>query len=476
MTPQEDERTGEAGERAAKIWTLALTSVASFMAALDALVVATALTKIHLSFGASIEALQWTVNAYNLSFAVLLMTGAALGDRFGRRRMFAAGLGLFTAASAACAVAPTIGWLIAARALQGAGAAMVLPLAMALLSVAFPREERAKALGLFSGVTGLALVGGPVVGGAIVQSLAWQWIFWLNVPIGVITIVLVLRRLQESMGPGKTVDIPGLALITGACLGVVWGLERGNTAGWTSVEVIAALAAGVLLGVAFVAWELRAREPMVPMRLFRSPAFSSGSVAGFFLFGSIQGSLFFMAQFLQTAQGYGPLGAGLRLLPWTATLFVVAPVAGALINRTGERPILVGGLFLQAVGMAWIGRIAGPGVPYASLVAPLILAGAGASMAIPAAQNAVMSSVEAAEIGKASGTFNMLRFLGAVLGIAVLAAVFARTGGFGSVQAFSAGFAPAIGVSAAFSFLGAIAGMWQPGPQGARLAPVEMRA
>jgi len=449
-------------EKAMKAWVLALTSVASFMAALDALVVATALTRIRLDLGASIEALQWTVNAYNLSFAVLLMSGAALGDRFGRRRMFVAGLGVFTAASAACALAPSIGWLIAARAIQGAGAALVMPLAMALLSVAFPREERGKALGLFSGVTGLALVSGPVVGGAIAEGLAWQWIFWLNVPIGLITIPLVLSRIRESAGPGTALDIPGLALVTGAALGGVWGVMRGNHAGWGSPEVVAALVAGVLLGVGFVAWELRAREPMVPMRLFRSRAFSSGNAAGFFLFGSIQGTLFFMAQFLQTAQGHGPLGAGLRLLPWTAMLFVVAPIAGALVNRIGERPLIVVVLFLQAVGMAWIGRIAAPDLAYANLVAPLILAGTGASMAIPAAQNAVLGSVGATEIGKASGTFNMLRFLGAVFGIAILAAVFARTGSFGSPQAFSAGFAPAIGVSAMLSLLGAFAGMCQP--------------
>ena len=454
----------ESGDRARKAWVLALTSVASFMAALDALVVATALTRIRLGLGASIEALQWTVNAYNLSFAVLLMTGAALGDRFGRRRVFVAGLGLFTAASAACALAPTIGWLIAARAVQGAGAAMVMPLAMALLGVAFPREERGKALGFFSGVTGLALVSGPVVGGAIAQGIAWQWIFWLNVPIGMVTIPLVVSRIRESKGPGAALDIPGIALVTGAALGMMWGLMGGNHAGWGSPEVVAALVAGVLLTVAFVAWELRAPAPMVPMRLFRSRAFSSGNAVSFLLFGSIQGTLFFLAQFLQTAQGHGPLGAGLRLLPWTACLFVVAPIAGSLVNRIGERPLIVVGLLLQAVGMAWLGRIAAPDLAYATLVAPLIVAGTGASMVIPAAQNAVLSSVAATEIGKASGTFNMLRLLGAVFGIAILASVFTRTGSFGSPQAFSAGFAPAIGVSAALSVLGAIAGMWQPAP------------
>src|ERR1039458_6181284 len=271
------------GSNSARTWVLALTSVAALMVALDALVVTTALSTIRQHLHASIEQLEWTVNAYALSFAVLLMTGSALGDRFGRRRLFTAGLGLFTAASAACALAPDIGSLIAARAVQGAGAAMVMPLALAPLSAAFPPERRAWALGIFSSVTGLAVLGGPVVGGAITQGIAWQWIFWLNVPIGLLTIPLILRRIDESFGPKTRLDVGGVILETGAALGMVWGLVRGNSAGWGSVEVIAALALGVLFAAAFVAWELRAREPMLPMRLFRSRDFSSGNAAIFFL-------------------------------------------------------------------------------------------------------------------------------------------------------------------------------------------------
>ncbi len=296
-------------------WVLALTSAASAMVNLDSLVVTTALSTIRLDLGTSIEALEWTVNAYILSFAVLLLTGAALGDRFGRRRLFAAGLGLFVVASAACALAGSIGWLIAARAVQGAGAALIMPLAMALLSVAFPSEERGKALGIFSGITGLALIAGPVVGGAIAEGLAWQWIFWINVPIGLIILPLALRRIPESFGPRSAPDFPGLVLATGAALGLVWGLARANGAGWASTEVVLALAGGAVLTIAFVTWERRAHEPMVPPRLFRSRAFSSGIVAGFFLYGSIYGTLFFMAQFLQTGQGYGPLDAGRTIAP-----------------------------------------------------------------------------------------------------------------------------------------------------------------
>ena len=215
-------------------WVLALTSVAAFMAGLDVLVVATALTTIRHSLGASIGQLEWIVNAYTLSLAVLLMTAAALGDRFGRRRLFVAGMALFTAASAASALAPGIGWLIAARAVQGAGAAMLMPHAMALLSAAYPPERRARALGVFSGVMGLAILAGPIVGGAVVQGLAWQWIFWLNVPIGLLLIPLVLTRIEESFGPRVRLDAGGVLLVTGAALGLVWGLVRGNAAGWGS--------------------------------------------------------------------------------------------------------------------------------------------------------------------------------------------------------------------------------------------------
>ena len=466
----------EQSEKANRAWVLALVSVASFMVALDALAVTTALSAMRADLGASIEVLEWTVNAYNLSLAVLLLTGAALGDRLGRRRMFVGGLGLFVVASAACALAGSASWLIAARAVQGAGAALVMPLAMALLSAAFPREARGTALGIFSGVVGLALIAGPVAGGAIAEGIAWQWIFWLNIPIGLLVIPLVLSRTRESFGPGTALDIAGLVVVTGAAFGLVWGLMRGNTAGWTSAEVVAALAAGLVLTAAFVGWELRARTPMVPMRFFRSPAFSSGITASFLFYAALYATLFFLPQFLQTVQGYSPLGAGVRLLPWTATLFLVAPLAGALVNRIGERPLIVGGLLLQAAGMVWIGFIAAPDLAYVKLVAPLIVAGAGVSMAMPAAQNAVLNSVAAGEIGQASGIFNMLRFLGGAFGIAILGAVFAGTGGLGSAHVFSAGFTATISGAAALSFLGAMAGIWQPVPGKAAFARADAGA
>jgi len=451
-------------------WILALTSLASLMVALDALVVTTALSTIRIDLGASIEELEWTVNAYSLSFAVLLMTGAVLGDRFGRRRMFAAGIGLFTAASAACALAPDVGTLIAARTVQGAGAALVMPLALALLTAGFPAEQRGKAMGLFSAVTGLAVLGGPVVGGAITEGLDWEWIFWLNVPIGLAVIPLALARLEESFGPRRPLDLPGVALVTGGSLGLVWGLVRGNSAGWGSLEVVGMLALGALLVAGFVAWELQAPAPMLPLRVFRSHGFSAGNAANFFQFASLFGAVFFMAQFLQTGLGYGPLGTGLRMLPWTATLTLVAPFAGVLADRFGERPFIAGGLLLQSAGMAWIALIADPGMAYGELIAPLIVAGSGTSMAMPAMQSAVLGAVAPSDIGHASGTFATLRQLGAAFGLAILVAVFAGAGSYVSPAAFADDFAPAIGVSAGLACAGALAALLVPGRRSARVA------
>jgi EmrB/QacA subfamily drug resistance transporter len=448
--------------KAATRWVVALTAIGSLMAALDTLVVSTALSTIRLDLGASVEQLEWTVNAYNLSFAVLLITGAALGDRYGRRNLYAVGLALFAASSAAAALAPDVGTLIAARAVQGAGSALIMPLGLALLSAAFPPEKRGAAIGIFSAITGLAVASGPLVGGAVVEGISWEWIFWLNVPIGLIAIPLVLTRMKESFGPDTSLDIPGLALVTGGALGLVWGLVRTNQAGWGSAEVIGALVAGALLVAAFVAWELRAREPMLPMRFFRSRAFSAGNAAIFLTFASLFTAVFFYAQLLQTVLGYGPLDAGLRLMPWTATFMTVAPIAGALADRIGERPLMVGGLSLQAGGMAWLALIVEPGMGYSQMLAPFILAGVGVSMAIPAAQNAAVGSAAMDAIGKAAGTNTMMRELGGVFGIAIAVAVFAGAGSYASVQAFADGFTPAILVAAGLALAGAVAGLALP--------------
>jgi EmrB/QacA subfamily drug resistance transporter len=439
---------------------LALASVASCMAALDTLVVTTALTTIRLDLGATIEQLEWTVNAYNLSFAVLLMPAAALGDRFGRRRMFAAGIALFSLASAACALAPTVGWLIAARTVQGAGGALVMTLALALVGTAFPPERRGWALGIFFAATGLAVASGPLVGGAVVEGLDWQWIFWLNVPIGAALVVPALRGIPESHGPDTRLDLPGVGLVTLGMLGLVWGLVRANSA--PGAEVVGALAGGAVLVAAFVVWELRARAPMLPMRFFRVRSFSAGNAAIFFAVGSLFCGVFFLAQFMQTGLGRGPLAAGLGLLPWTATLFFVAPVAGTLVDRLGERPFMVLGPLLQAVGMGWIALIAEAGMPYGRLIAPLLVAGVGISMSFPAAQNAVVGAVPPEAIGKATGTNTTLRELGGVFGIALSVAFFAAAGSYASPVAFTDGFVAAMGVAAGLSLLAACAGALLP--------------
>ena len=451
------------GKRTATAWVIALTAIGSLMAALDTLVVSTSLTTIRLDLGASVGQLEWTVNAYNLSFAVMLITAAAVGDRYGRRAFYAVGLGLFAASSAASALAPNVGLLIAARAVQGVSAALVLTLGLALLSAAFPPERRGTAIGLFSAVTGIAVASGPLVGGAIAEGLAWEWIFWLNVPIGLVAIPLVLARIDESFGGDTGLDVRGLALVSAGSFGVVWSLVRGNSAGWGSFEVLASLAAGAMLIAAFVAWELRAREPMLPMRFFRSRAFSAGNAAIFFTLASLFTAVFFFAQFLQTALGYGPLDAGLRLIPWTATFITVAPVVGALVDRFGERPFMVAGLSVQAVGLGWIALVADPGLSYTEFVLPSIVAGVGVSMAIPSAQNSVVGSVALEDVGKAAGVNSMMRELGGVFGIALAVAVFAGAGGYASAQEFSDGFAPAIAVAAGLSLAGAIAATALPG-------------
>ena len=456
MSPQKE------GTSKAIAWVVVLTALGSFMGALDTLVVSTALPTLRLDLGASIEQLEWTVNAYNLSFTVLLIPAAALGDRFGRRRLYALGLVGFALASAAAAVSPDVGWLIGARAVQGVTAAFMMSLGLALLSAAFPAERRGTAIGLFSAVTGIAVASGPLVGGAVVNGLDWAWIFWLNVPIGLLAAPLALTRMRESFGPKTSMDLPGLGLVSGGALGIVWGLVRGNSAGWGSLEVLATLTAGALLVAAFIAWELRAPEPMIPMRFFRSRAFSAGNLAIFAVFASLFAEVYFFAQLLQTGMGYDVLGAGLRLMPWTGTFLLVGPVAGALADRIGERPLMVTGLLVQAAGTIWIALIASPDLAYSELVIPMVVAGIGISMAIPSAQNSVLGSVAEDAVGKAAGTNSVMRELGGVFGIAIAVAVFAGAGSYASPQAFTDGFASAVAVAAALALVGAVAGSFLP--------------
>jgi EmrB/QacA subfamily drug resistance transporter len=444
------------------IWTFAISSIALFMVTLDNLVVTTALPVIRKSLGAGITDLEWTVNAYTLTFAVLLLTGAALGDRFGRRRLFAIGLGIFTLASAAAALAPSVEALIAARAAQGIGGAIVTPLTLTILSSAVPAEKRGVALGAWGGISGLAVAIGPLVGGAVTEGIAWQWIFWLNVPIGLVLAPLALRRLSESHGPSTRLDLPGLALASAGLLGIVWGLVRGNQAGWSSFEIAVSLTVGMAVLGAFVAWELRAPAPMLPMRFFRNRTFSFTNAASLAMFFGMFGSIFLLSQFLQTAQGYSPLAAGLRVLPWTVAPVFVAPIAGALSDRVGGHPLIVAGLALQAAALAWMAAVTEPDVAYTSLVGPFIVAGIGMALFFAPVANVILGSVRPEEEGQASGANNAIRELGGVFGVAVLASVFSGYGRYGSPQTFVDGLTPAVWLGAIVVGIGALLALGIP--------------
>jgi EmrB/QacA subfamily drug resistance transporter len=443
----------KAGTRTA--WTFVITSIALFMVVLDNLVVSTALPVIRVDLGASIEQLEWIVNAYTFTFAVFLLTGAALGDRFGRKRMFMIGLTIFTGASAMAALAPSTEWLIAARAFQGLGGAIVTPLTLTLLSAAVSPHRRGAALGAWSGIAGFAVAMGPLVGGAVVEGISWQWVFWLNVPVGLLLLPLA-TQLRESYGPDRALDVPGVVLGGLGLLGIVWGLVNGNSDGWASTQIVAALIAGAVLLAAFVAWELRAPEPMLPMRFFRDRAFSAANGASLFMYFGMFGSIFLLTQFFQTAQGYSPLEAGLRVLPWTAMPMFVAPIAGALSDRIGGGRIMATGLFLQAAGLAWIAAVTSGDVAYTSLVGPFIVSGIGMGMFFAPVANVVLSAVKPVEEGKASGANNAIREVGGVFGVAVLASLFSHYGGYESADTFSDGLVVATWVGAAVVAGGAV--------------------
>lgn len=449
--------------RARTGWTLALVSAALFMVTLDNLVVTTALPSIRVDLGAGIDSLQWMVNAYTLSFAVLLLTGAALGDRFGRRRMFVVGLTIFTFGSAAAALAPSTAALIAARAVQGAGAAVVAPLTLTLLSEAFPAGRRGVALGIWSGISGLGVALGPVVGGAVVNGVSWHWIFWLNVPVGLVVAPLALMRLTESRGPSHRIDAPGVVLASAGLLGVVYGLVRANALGWTSGVVLASLLGGAAILVAFGVWESRSSAPMLPLHFFRSRGFSATNVVSLAMYFGMFGSVFLLAQFFQTAQHFSPLQAGLRTLPWTGMPMLVAPIAGVLSERIGSRPLMFVGLTLQAIALSWFTVVLDPAMPYTAVIGPFVLAGTGMALVFAPAANAVLLAVRPHEVGQASGATNAIREIGGVLGVAVLATVFSSAGGYASPRIFVNGLTPAVLVGAGVLAAGALAALLVPG-------------
>lgn len=440
-------------------WVLALTSTAYFMVVLDSVVVITALPRMQRDLHAGVASLQWTLTAYNIAFAAGIITAAAVGDRFGRRRIFTIGLALFTAASAVCAVAPNISELIAARAGQGLAGAIVLPLSLTILTAAFPAERRGMIVGVYGGLAGLAVALGPIIGGAVTEGIDWHWIFWINVPIGAVALPLGMRLLPESHGALERLDLPGVAFLTSGVVAIVWALVRADQSGWSSAEVIGCLVAGVILLLAFAAWEQRASHPMVSPRLFRSRAFSVGNATTFLFTGAIFAAGFLVTQEFQLARGYSPVSAGVRLLPFFATPMVISPIAGAFSDRIGRRPVMTTGLFLQTAGFAWVALAGSLSASWVELDIALAVAGIGVSMALPTVPTAVLNAVAPGDLGKASGINYMMQRLGAVFAIAVASAVFGAYGHLGTPASVTAGFQPALAACAGFALLAALSSL-----------------
>ena len=437
-------------------WTLAIVSLGLFMVVLDNLVVNVALPSIHRDLGASIQSLEWTVSAYVLAYAVLLLTGSALGDRFGRKRMFMAGIALFTASSAAAALAPSIDTLIAARAVQGIGAAIATPLTLTLLADAFPPDRRGMAIGVWSGISGIAVALGPLVGGAVVQAASWQWIFWINVPIGIALVPLAGLRLTESHGPSARLDLTGLGLGSTGLFGIVFGLVRSQSLGWGNTVVVTSLAAGIALVLAFVVHERRTEDPMLPMSFFASRAFAVTNALSLAMYFGMFGSIFFLSQYLQNVLGSSPLQAGVKLLVWTGATMVVAPLAGVFAERYGSRLFMAAGMALQAIALGWLAVEASVTQSYASMIGPFILAGSGMALVFAPSATAVLASVRTDQAGQASGATNAIRELGGVLGISVLSTIFTSSGGYATPHLFISGLLPAMWVGAGVLAVGAV--------------------
>lgn len=465
MSQQAAQKTPRGGV----VWALVITSVAGFMAALDNLVVTTALPAIREDLGGGLHDLEWTVSAYTLTFAVLLMFGAALGDRFGRRKLFQIGLTIFTGASAAAALAPGIDSLIAARAVQGVGAAIMMPLTLTLLTAAVPAAKRGMAYGIWGAVNGLAVASGPLIGGSLTEHISWQWIFWLNVPLGVALLPLARLRLAESYGTGAPLDIPGTLLASGGLFGIVYGLVRGPADGWTDNLVLTSLFAGAALLAGFVLYSTRAKNPMLPMRLFRSRAFAGINAASLLMFLGMFGSIFLLSQYMQGVLGYSPTEAGLRMLPWTGMPMLVAPIAGILSDRIGGRPVVATGLFFQAAGLAYLASVITVDASYSIQLPGLIISGIGMGLFFAPASNLVMSSVRGSEQGIASGANNALREVGGALGIAIMGSIFAAQGGYETGQTFVDGLRPALVTGAAVVALAGVAALFIPTRRSARV-------
>ncbi|WP_082099463.1 DHA2 family efflux MFS transporter permease subunit [Demequina maris] len=404
-------------------------SIPAFMASLDNLVVTNALPVLATDLDATLEQLQWFINGYSLAFASMILMAVALGDRFGRRRVFSGGVALFTVASILCALAPTAEALIAARVLQGIGGAALMPLSLAILSTNVSARMRPLAIGIWGGVAGLGVAVGPLIGGAVVEGLTWHAIFWLNVPVGVLALVLIRAFLTETRGDRVRLDLVGLGLGMTAVFGLVFGIVRGNDAGWTSPQVLSGLVGGAVLLLGFLAWEARTRDPLLPLGLFRDRSFSVANAVGLMFSIGIFGAVFILIQFLQVVQGKSPLEAGAMTMPWTMAPLFVAPLTGIVAPRVGTRTLVTAGVALQSAGLAWIGLTLDPAVAYGELVPGFVACGVGMGLVFAPLATAVLAHMRDEDHAKASGTNATVREIGVALGIAVLTAVFTGAGG-----------------------------------------------
>ncbi len=436
--------------RRAPVWlVIAAASLPMFMATLDNLVVTNALPVLAKDLSASIEELQWFINAYALAFASLILMAVALGDRFGRRRVFVTGIAVFTVASALCALATTPEQLIAARVLQGAGGAAVMPLSLAILAGSVTERLRPLAIGIWGGVAGLGVALGLLIGGAVVEGLSWNAIFWLNVPVGLVAIPLIYRALLEGRGARVPLDGVGLALGVGGVFGLVFGIVRGNDHGWTSAQVLAGLVGGALLLAAFVAWEARRPAGLLPLRLFRDRSFTLANAVGLTFSFGIFGAIFILIQFMQVVQGKSPLEAGVLTMPWTMAPLVIAPLSGIFAPRIGTRNLMVTGLTFQTIGLAWFGAVMAPDTAYTTFLGAFILCGVGMGLVFAPVSTAVLAHMKQEDHAKASGVNSTLREIGVALGIAVLTAVFTGSGGEFTPTGYTDAAVPAIFTGAA---------------------------
>ena len=444
-------------------FTLGAVAFSLFMIMLDNTIVNVALPSIQRSLEANLSQLEWIVNAYVLTFAVLLLSGGKLADLLGRRRIFLLGLALFTGMSLACGLAGSASELIAFRALQGAGAALMLPATLAIISATFPPSQRGLAFGIWAGVSAMALAIGPLAGGLLTEHISWGWIFFVNVPIGALGILTGLIVIAETRDTSaeRTLDLPGLLVSGATVFALTVALVEANGYGWTSPAILG-LFAGAAAGLGLFVWiELRRRAPMLDLSLFRSATFAGANIVAFLVTLAMFGVFFFMSLFVQQVLGYSPVQAGAIFLPMTLLIVVVAPVAGRTSDRIGSRWLMAGGLSLLGLSLLLFSRLGG-GSGFWDMLPGLSVGGVGIATVMTPMTAAAMGSVPVAKAGVSSGVLNTFRQIGGAMGIAVLGAILtsrqasALAGGATPVQAFIEGFRTALEVAAIITFAGAV--------------------